>query len=351
MSRFSRQRLDSVRKPPGTLTYVGPDREGEVTIDVIDYNESTISETPVTDVSRCTSYRNSDTVSWINVNGVKDTDLIGRIGSMYGIHPLLLEDIVDTTLRPKVEDLDTYFLVVLKMLSYDDGVSVEQVSLVVGERYVLSFQEKEGDVFEEVRERIRKNRGIIRASGSDYLAYSLVDAIVDNYFSVLESISEKIEGVEEAVTDAPSATMSKDLHFLRRELLLLRRSLWPLREAVSTLMRTDSALIEKTTDLYLKDVYDHTVEIIDVIETFREQVHSLMDTYLSSVSNSMNSVMKVLTIIATIFIPLTFLSGIYGMNFLNMPELKWRFGYPVVLAVMGVTGIFMFLYFKRKRWL
>jgi magnesium transporter len=347
-------RVGAVNKPPGTLTYVGRERSAGVTIDVIDYDRSRFEERRVEKTRSLAAYRNSDTVSWININGVSDTKLVGGIGSAYGVHPLHLEDIVNTTLRPKCEERENYILVILKMLSYDEeteSVSVEQVSLVVGRGYVLSFQEREGDVFEEIRERIRKNLGRVRVTGSDYLAYALVDAVVDNYFSVLDRISEKIEDTEETITGSPSSSVSSRIHLLRRELIMLRRSLWPLREIVNTLMRSESALLEKDTNIYLRDVYDHTVEIIDVLETFREQVHSLMDSYLSSVSNSMNAVMKVLTIIATIFIPLTFLAGIYGMNFRYMPELEWRWGYPVVLAAMAAIGIIMFLFFKRKRWL
>jgi magnesium transporter len=265
-----------------------------------------------------------------------------------------LEDIVHTGQRPKMEEFDDYLFVVLKMLVYDDKeneVLSEQVSLVLGKDFVISFQESEGDVFNAVRERIRTDKGRIRKMGCDYLAYRLIDAIVDQYFVVLEKFGEQIEFLQEAVLSAPSPEILEAIQETKREVIFLRRYVWPLREAISGLQRGESDLVSDNVQLYLRDVYDHTIQVIDSIETFRDMISGTMDVYLSSVSNKMNEVMKVLTIMATIFIPLTFIAGVYGMNFEYMPELKWRAGYFIVWIVMIILGILMLIGFKRKKWL
>ena len=270
--------------------------------------------------------------------------------------PLIIEDILNTDQRPKMEDFDEYIYIVLKMLYYNGNINeiiTEQVSLILGSNFVISYQEqeKEGDVFNVIRERIKTNKGRIRKMGADYLAYCLVDAIVDNYFIVLETLGEKIESLEEELVNYPTPEILRTICTMKRDMILLRRSVWPLREVINELERGESSLIKESTEIYLKDVYDHTIHVIDTLETFRDMVSGMLEIYLSSISNRLNAVMKVLTIIATIFMPLTFIVGLYGMNFKYMPELPWRWGYPAVLLVMAAVGISMIVYFRRKKWL
>lgn len=265
-----------------------------------------------------------------------------------------MEDIANTGQRPKIEDFVDYIFVVLKMLDYDEKeseITVEQLSLILGPSWAISFQENVGDVFDPIRERIRGDQGRIRKMGSDYLVYALIDAVVDNYFIALERIGEKIEDIEDELVANPVPETLRAIHNLKRQMIVLRKSVWPLREVISRLERWESKLISKSTDIYLRDVYDHTIQVIDAIETYRDMLSGMLDIYLSSVSNRMNEVMKVLTIIATIFIPLTLVAGIYGMNFNYMPELKLSWGYPLVLSIMLAIGIVMLLYFRKKKWL
>ncbi len=340
--------------PPGTLVYTGEQQVEAVRITVIDYDEQHVQEKQVASTEECFPFRETPTVTWINVDGLHDVSVIEKLGKAFDLHPLLLEDILSTGQRPKFEDYEKNLFIVVKMLSFSEDsqtVETEQVSLIIGPNFVLSFQETVGDVFDYVRDRIRNAKGRIRKLGADFLAYSLVDAIVDGYFVILEKLGEKIENLEgELVREADQKTLQK-IHSLKREMITLRRSIWPLRELIGSLQRSESALVAKSTSLYLRDLYDHTVLIIDTIESFREMVSGMLDIYLSSLSNRTNAVMKVLTIITTLFIPLTFIAGIYGMNFEHMPELRWRYGYAVVWAVMIVVASIMLVYFRRKRWL
>jgi len=346
--------------PPGTLVYVGKKRTEKIKITLIDYDEKQLTEKTIKRIEECFPFKEKPTVTWINIDGIYDTEIIEKIGKRFDLHPLLMEDIVNTGQRPKMEDFENYIFLVLKMLYFDEKnneVKSEQISLIFGPNYVISFQELEGDVFDPIRDRIRKAKGRIRKMGADYLAYALLDAIVDNYFLILEKIGEKIETMEENLVTEPTPETLQAIHSLKRETILIRKSVWPLRELVSGLERSESKLIKKSTDIFLRDVYDHTIQVIDTIETFRDMLSGMVDLYLSSISNKMNQVMKVLTIIATIFIPLTFVAGIYGMNFdpaaspFNMPELGWYWGYIMVWVVMIAIGIAMIIYFKRKRWL
>jgi magnesium transporter len=340
--------------PPGTLVYIGEKKVENVRITYIDYDEQTFQEKQASNIEECFSLKDTPTVSWINIDGIHEVGVVERIGRHFDLHPLLLEDILSTTQRPKFEDYDSHVFAVLKMLKSAEGrriVRSEQVSLVLGRNCVISFQESIGDVFEPIRDRIRKAKGRIRKAGPDYLAYALLDAIVDGYFSVLEATGERIESLEEQLVKEPTERIPRQIHALKREMIFLRKSIWPLRELISNLQRSESDLIAESTRIYLRDVYDHTIQIIDTVESYRDIVASMLDIYLSSISNRMNSVMKVLTIIATIFIPLTFVAGIYGMNFKHMPELEWRWGYVVVLLVMLVMAAGMIFYFRKKKWL
>ena len=354
MFRFIKKRSKKAGLPPGTLVHIGEKKVERVKITIIDYDEAQLKEKEVERVEECFPFRDKPYVTWINIDGIHQVAILEKLGKHFGLHPLLLEDIMHTEQRPKMEDFEDYIFVVLKALYYDEKdneIKPEQVSLILGSTFVISFQEGEGDVFNTIRERIRKAKGRIRKMKADYLAYALVDTIVDHYFIVLEKLGEKIENMEEDLVTNPTPETLQAIHTLKRELIFLRKSVWPLREAVNSLERGESSLIHESTDIYLRDVYDHTIQVIDTIETFRDMVSVMLDIYLSSVSNKMNEVMKVLTIIATIFIPLTFIASIYGMNFKYIPELEWHWGYPAILFVMVAVGISMLAFFRRKRWL
>jgi len=354
MAKPIKKRSSKAGLPPGTLVHVGEQKVETVRITVIDYDEADFQEKQVATIEECFPFKATPTVTWINIDGLHQVDVIDKAGTHFGLHPLILEDILNTGQRPKFEDFDSYAFIVLKMLSYNDQrqrVEVEQVSLVLGSNFVISFQESIGDVFDQVRDRIRNSKGRIRKMGSDYLVYALADAVVDNYFLILEKLGEKIEFMEEELVADPTEKTLQQIHNLKREMIALRKSVWPLREAVGALERSESSLVNRSTGIYLRDVYDHTIQVIDTIETFRDMISGMLDIYLSSISNRMNAVMKVLTIIATLFIPLTFIAGIYGMNFKYMPELEWHWGYPVVLLVMGVAAAIMLIYFRKKKWL
>jgi magnesium transporter len=348
------KRSKKVGLPPGTPVHVGEKKIGRVRIKIIDYDEAQFQEKEAKTVEECFPFKDKLTVTWINIDGIHQVDIIEKIGNHFNIHPLVLEDIVNTGQRPKMEDFVNYIFIVLKMLYYDETESktkAEQVSIILGSNFVISFQESEGDVFDPIRERIRNDRGRIRKLGADYLAYALIDTIVDNYFIILEKLGEKIEDIEEELVTNPAVETLQTIHSLKREMIFLRKSVWPLREVISRLERWESPLIDKSLDIYLRDVYDHTIQVIDSIETFRDMLSGLLDIYLSSVSNRMNEIMKVLTIIATIAIPLTVITGIYGMNFQFMPELQWQWSYPLVLLAMLTLGILMIRYFRRKKWI
>ncbi len=339
--------------PPGELIHDGAAPAGPVNISVIDYSEDAFEERPAQGPDDCVPYRDSATATWIDVDGVQDLGIIERFGEIFGLHPLTLEDIANTHQRPKLEEFEDYIYIVLKMPRYDPETREfidEQVSFVLRPGCVLSFQERPGDVFDGIRERIRGGRGRIRKAGADYLMYALVDAVVDGYFSLLEAIGEQVEFIEDELAREPSQEVMRAIHNLKRETILVRRAIWPLREVISALSKNESALIESATMLYLRDVYDHTIQVIDTIESLRDMLSGLLDLYLSSVSNRMNEVMKVLTVIATVFIPLTFVAGVYGMNFQHMPELAWRWGYAAVWGVMLTILAGMLVFFKRKRW-
>ena len=340
--------------PPGTLIHIGEKKVENARITYFDYDEQSFQEKLASNIEECFHFKETSTLTWINIDGIHDITMIEKVGDHFDLHPLILEDILHTAQRPKFEDYDSHLFIVLRMLMCTgEGrrVQSEQVSMVVGHNFVISFQESIGDVFEPIRDRIRKAGGRIRKMGSDYLAYALLDAIVDGYFGVLETTGEKIESLEEQLLKEPTDRIPQRIHSLKREMIYLRKSVWPLRELVGNLQRSESALVSEQTGIYLRDVHDHTIQVIDTVESYRDIVASMFDIYLSSISNRMNAVMKVLTIIATIFIPLTFVAGIYGMNFKYMPELEWRWGYALVLLVMIVIAAGMIGYFRRRKWL
>ncbi|HTG80854.1 MAG TPA: magnesium/cobalt transporter CorA [Geobacteraceae bacterium] len=354
MTRIVKKRSHKVGLPPGTLIHIGERSKREVSVKVINYDRDRCEEKEIRGVEECFNFAGSAGITWVNMEGLHDVELIQKLGECQGFHPLMLEDIVSTDQRPKLEDYDDYLFIVLKMLSTQEAgeITTEQVSLVVGANFVISFQEGlDGDAFDPVRARIRGGKGRIRTMGADYLAYALIDAVVDGYFGVLELAGERIEELEEKVMADPSPDTVRTIHNLKRQMIMLRKALWPLREVIGALERRESPLISEPVTIYLRDVYDHVIQAIDAVEAYRDILSGLLDVYLSSLSNRMNEIMKFLTIIGTIFIPLTFIAGIYGMNFQNIPEYHWRWGYQICLSVMFVIAVAMLFYFKRRKWL
>ena len=355
LNRLLKKRSGKAGLSPGTLVHIGEEGPGKARVRAVDYDAGTFVETECRSAEEFARFRDTKAVTWIRVDGLSDVEVVKRLGEIFGLHPLVQEDVLNTDQRPKQEDYGTYLYVVLKMLIPDpaNGGSfrTEQVSLVLGKGWVISFTERESSLFDQVLVRIRNDQGRHRRMGADYLAYTLMDAVVDQYFSVLEGLGERIEDMEEEVVSRPEPQTLQTIHQLKRDLIFLRRSVWPLREVITAVGRGESGLVEDATRLYLRDVYDHAVQVIDIIEAFRDMTAGMLDIYLSSLSNRMNEVMKVLTLIATIFMPLTVIVGLYGMNFKFMPELEWRWGYPAVLLLMALVAGFMVLFFKRKRWL
>ncbi len=339
--------------PPGRVVYIGNKADVPVHITVFDYDTHGLKEFAVNDIQELAAYKNSQTSTWINIDGIHKTKLIEDIGKLYDIHPLVLEDVVNTHQRPKLEVYDDYVFIVFKMLDYDyasNEVKIEQISLVLGKNYVISFQENVGDIFEAIRNRIRNPQSRIRQLGSDYLVYALLDRVVDNYFIVMEKLGEQLEDFEDEAFNNPGRHIAERLNKLRRETIFMRKAVWPLREMVNHLAGGDIEPIKQNTTIFMRDLYDHTVQVLDTIETYRDVLSGIMDVYLSNLSFKMNEVMKVLTIISTIFIPLTFIAGVYGMNFRIMPELDYQYGYYIIMAFMGCVAIGMFIYFRIKKW-
>ena len=341
---------------PGTLN--APEKRVEqVRITVMDYGPDRLEEKTITRVEQLFPYRDSPTVTWINIDGLHDVAALEAIGKHFGFHPLALEDVLNCGQRPKIEDYGEYHFMIMKSLLLGETLETEQISFFLGGNYVITMQEVAGDSFEQVRERIRRGKGLIRRSGPDYLTYALIDALVDEFFPVLEKYGEQIENLEAEMLLEPSQATIQEIHRIKRELLMVRRSAWPERDVINAMQREESDVIRPETQVFLRDCYDHTIQVIDMLETYRELASGLLDVYLSSLSNRMNEVMKVLTIISTIFIPLNFIAGIYGMNYnpeaspLNMPELNWYWGYPFALTLMATVAGLLVVYFRKKRWM
>lgn len=349
---------DDVGSVPGTLSI--PKNALPPELEMIDYGEAEVVRVPIEKPEDCLAYLDNQSVSWVDVRGLGSEDILRRIGQVFHLHPLALEDVVNVPQRPKVEEYTEQVVIIARMVianQESEGFSSEQVSLVLGKNYLLTIQEEpKRDCFNRVRERICQNKGAIRKHGADYLAYTLIDAIIDGFFPVLERYGELIEELEDEVVDKPTRQTLERIHGVKRELLSLRRAIWPQRDAINTLIRDGSEMISPDVQIYLRDCYDHAVQILDMVETYRELASSLMDIYLSSVSNRMNEIMKVLTIISTIFIPLTFIVGVYGMNFntekspYNMPELSWYWGYPLCWLVMLTIALSLLAYFWKRGW-
>ena len=338
---------------PGSLVFTGVQKMENIVLTLIQYNESGFLEKTVLSIDEALTAVNSfEGISWLNIDGIHDIKTIEAICLHFGVHKLAIEDILSVGPRAKLDDYADYLHVVLKMFQVqDDTIDDEQISFVVKSNLLLSFQERTGDVFEGVRKRLEEGKGYIRKRGSDYLLYALIDSVVDSYFVILESFGEKIEDIEVLLLDNPDKEVLNKLHQMRRETLELRRSVYPLREVVSRFEKIDEPMVKEDTKIFIRDLYDHTIQVIETIEVFRDSASGMLDLYMNSVSNKMNEIMKVLTIMASIFIPLTFIAGIYGMNFEYMPELNYKYSYFIVWGLMITLFVGMIFYFKKKKWL
>jgi len=360
MFKLWHPQADKAGLPPGTAIHIGEIKTDQVRISVIDYNQEQVESRVVEHVGECRLLSaRRETVTWVNVDGLHQVDILEKIGQCFQLHPLTIEDILNTNQRPKLDIFDDYIYLVIRMPWLDQeqgGIGFEQVSFIVSGTQLITFQEREGDTFDAVRTRITKGMGRIRKMGTDYLLYALVDSVVDNYFVQLERIGEDIEDLELELVENPGPATMQKINYLKREMVMMRKSVWPLREVISSLQREDVPFVGDSIRFFLKDLYDHTIQVIDTVETFRDVISGMLDIYLSSISNRMNEIMKVLTIFAALFIPLTFIAGLYGMNFnpaaspYNMPELGWYYGYPMALGIMAVVAVGMLYLFKRKGW-
>ncbi|MDD3263345.1 MAG: magnesium/cobalt transporter CorA [Candidatus Nanoarchaeia archaeon] len=354
MSRLIKNTFKIIGASPGTSVFIGDQKTNEIKISLLQYNQSGFLEKEIKNLNELENIDEKSYINWLNIDGLHEIKIIDYIGKKYNIHSLIIEDILNTQQTPKIEIFDDYIYITLKMFDFNEtkeSINVEQISLILNDKNVISFQEKTGDIFEPIRKRIKETSSRIRKLDSDYLLYSIIDIIVDYYFLILEKIGDKIEILEEELVIEPKKNTLKEIYKLKRELLFLRKSVWPIRENVNKLEKSDSQLIKKSTSPYLRDLYDHSIQIIDTIETSRDLLGGMLDLYLSSINNKMNEIMKVLTIISTIFIPLTFISGVYGMNFKHMPELEWKLGYFIILGIMFLISIFMLFFFRKKKWL
>ncbi|MDD3265826.1 MAG: magnesium/cobalt transporter CorA [Burkholderiales bacterium] len=350
-----KKRVKKTGQQPGTLTYTGSMQDIVPTITVASYNNQEFSQYINTKINIQEIKALDNHVTWIHVHGLQNIEIVQEIAVQYKLHKLTVEDILNVSQRSKIESFDDYIFVTLKILTWDtklNQVNTEQLSIVVGNKFIISFTESPCTAFDMVRERLQTGYGVnMLENGSDYLAYRLMDTTIDQYFVVLEKIGDRIEQIEENIILNPTQKNARDIFQLKHKLLILRKAIWPIREEISHLLQSDQKFITAFTRLYLRDLYDHVIQAIDTVETLRDMVSSIMDIYLSLVTNKMNEVMKVLTIISTIFIPITFITSLYGMNFKYMPELESHYGYPIALAFMGAITGGMILFFRRKKWI
>ncbi len=349
--KFGKKKQHNIGAPPGELYYIGEETNDKIKVTLIEFNDKEYFEKDYFDVSECYKDVKPGFVKWINVDGIHKLELIESIGKQFHIHPLTLEDIVHTESRAKFEEYSTYVVAILKMLYYEGTVQAEHLSIVLFEETVISFQEPHGgDAFDLIRNRLRESKGRIRKMGADYLAYALIDAVVDHYFHVIEKLGEKIEDLDDEVMNKPDRNTMLKLHALKRETQYVRKMILPSREMIINMLQSDTDLISKTNTLYLRDVHDHINRVGDTLDSYRETLNGIMEIYLSNNSNKLNEVMRALTTISAIFIPVTFIAGVYGMNFDNMPELKSQYGYWITIGVMAALMLGMGIYFKRRKW-
>lgn len=341
-------------KPPGSLIYLGPNKDVDIQINVVEYNQEILKEYSLKDFSKGLDLEKDHVITWINITGLHNVQLVDQLGQLANIHSLSLEDLLNVNQRPKIDIFHTYVYIVFQALKYDEThstVETEQISLILGKNYVLTFFEKPSDIFDPLLNRMRNQTGKIRVNGADYLTYAILDIVVDDYYDVIEKIGEQIETFEETLMVQPHKMEIQDIYSLKRELLELRRAAWPIRDIITKLDKNEIDLISEKTSLYLRDLYDHSIQIIETAEIYRDLTSGLADMYLSITSNRLNEIIKVLTILSSIFIPLTFIVGVFGMNFKNMPELNWTYGYYICLGVMLVIAISMMFYFKMRKWM
>lgn len=354
MTKFLKSRVKKIGLPPGSLISVTDEKKTPIQISVFDYDKDNIIEKPNATVEECLILLDSPSMTWINVVGISDAKFIETIGHHFGLHPLMLEDILTTGQRSKLDHYPNSVFIVTKMLNCNQEkfeVSEEQVSLVLGKNYLISFLETSHDIFNPVRERIRNSQSRIRQLGADYLCYALLDCIVDNYFIILEKVDENLVSLEEELVDHPTKETLHKMQATKREVILLRKAVWPMREVISQFQRLETPVVSQTTQVYMHDVYDHTIQAIDTIESFRDISSGMLDVYLSNISQRLNEVMKVLTVVSTIFVPLTFIASLYGMNLEHIPEIHWKYSYPVVLGVMLLIVLGMLYFFRKKEWI
>jgi len=354
MARFFKNREANKGLAPGSLVFIGNKKVENIRIRVIDFDNTNLNEQELEDIMQGTKYIETNTVTWINIDGLHDLEAINKVGKAFDLHPLLLEDILNTGQRPKMEEFDNCLFLVLKMLRYDDEKQIilaEQLSMIIGRTFLITFQERVGDVFEPVRERIRKQRGRIRVSGIDYLAYALLDTVVDNYIYLVSKLGEKIEDIEVGILEETSAKTLEKINNYKREMSYIRKSVRPAKEFITKLPRLESEFIREETKPFLNDLLDLITQATEAIDTYREMLSDQLNIYNSSISNKMNDVMKILTIFAAIFIPLTFIAGIYGTNFEYLPELHFKYSYFIFLGIIVTIAIGMLFFFKRKGWL
>jgi magnesium transporter len=356
--------MDKLRfPPPGTAPatlVVPPEYQGQQpVVTLIEYDAHSIEERKIETMDELLPCLDNDKVSWINVDGLGDPEFFQRLGRQFRIHPLALEDLFNIGQRPKIDEYDRQLFIVLDM-AYEnkkEEVVFEQVCIVLAENFVITIQEDPGDVFDPVRQRLRDGGGNARFMKADYLAYALIDSVIDQYFPIVESLGESMDDLQETLLDQPTRERLRDLHEFKRLIARIRRAVWPQREVLGRLMRDETGLVAARTKPFFRDCYDHTVIMVDILETFREAARNIMDVYLSSINIRTNEIMRVLTVISSIFIPLTFIAGVYGMNFdpklspFNMPELEWTFGYPFAICLMLAVAIGMIVFFKRKKWI
>lgn len=338
---------------PGELVHVGDHIDQSIQLRFFKYNEKEWLEKEIHSLTELEEHVDDTTIGWLNVDGLHNVAVIKEIGERYNLHPLLLEDILNTRQRPKIEDFGDYLYVVFKMLAYDDkdkNIECEQISIVIGPNYLLSFQEKEGDLFDGIRERIRTGIGRMRRMHPDYLAYSMLDITIDHYFVLLETLYDKVEALEQIILLKPGEHVPREIHELRQQTLLLRKASWPLRQLIEQLQKSESPLVDESTSLYLRDVWDHIVRVTESVDSIQDMQSNAMETYLSLTNQKTNQIMRLLTVMATVFMPLTFITSVYGMNFDYMPELHWRWGYPALWGVLMACSVGMFVYFRRKKW-
>ncbi len=343
-----------VGAPPGTLVYTGEKPKIKTKVKAIDYNSKSFSIKDIEDINDDLKKIDPNKIRWVNIAGLFETNVIEKIGQLFNLHPLVLEDILNPNQRPKFEDYEDYLFIVLKTLIWNhqnENMETEQISIILGENYVFTFIEQESDIFAPIIDRIKTQKARISTMKSDYLMYTLIDVVVDNYFVIIEIIAELIEQIEEKVVKSPEPDVLQSIYRLKRNSIEIRKSIWPLREVINKLQREESNLISDDLNIYTRDLYDHIFRISDLLENYRDIIFGMLDMYLSSVSNRMNEIMKVLTVISTIFIPLSFLAGFYGMNFLYMPEYQSPIAYPLLIVVMTLIAIVMLVFFRRRKWI